>query len=170
MHEPDLIVSDQPFSQLQQAVLRCLAATVLPASPTLDIPGADDAQIQVEVRNTLAARIDATRHALACLEAMTGMPFCDVPEGSRLPLAEDFRVRHPREAALLFGGILQGYYRDDRIMRSLGMESRPPFPQGFEVPDGDRSLLDPVRARALLARGTRLTANERSELHVMRHP
>jgi hypothetical protein len=32
-------------------------------------------------------------------------------------------------------------------MQSLGMEVRPPFPKGFEVEQGDWSLLDPVRVR-----------------------
>jgi hypothetical protein len=48
--------------------------------------------------------------------------------------------------------VAQRYYRDDRVMRSLGMEARPPFPLGFELQDGDWSLLDPVRARRLLYR------------------
>jgi hypothetical protein len=48
--------------------------------------------------------------------------------------------------------ILQCYYRDDRVMRSLGMEPRPLFPKGFEVEQGDWSLLDPVRARPTLYR------------------
>jgi hypothetical protein len=47
---------------------------------------------------------------------------------------------------------VQCYYRDDRVMRSLGMEVRPPFPQGFEVERGDWSLLDPVRSRPPLYR------------------
>jgi hypothetical protein len=32
------------------------------------------------------------------------------------------------------------------------MEPRPPFPEGFEVEEGDWSLLDPVRARPKLYR------------------
>ena len=44
--------------------------------------------------------------------------------------------------------IAQCYYRDDRVMRSLEMEPRSPFPQGFEVEQGDWSLLDPVKRRA----------------------
>ena len=43
--------------------------------------------------------------------------------------------------------ILQCYYRDDRVLLSLQMERRPPFPKGFQVEQGDWSLLDPVRAR-----------------------
>ena len=48
--------------------------------------------------------------------------------------------------------ILQCYYRDDRVMRSLDLEARPPFPKGFEVEQGDWSLLDQVRARPKLWR------------------
>jgi hypothetical protein len=43
--------------------------------------------------------------------------------------------------------VLLCYYRDDRVMRSLGQEPRPPFPKGHVVEQGDWSLLDPVRAR-----------------------
>ena len=37
-------------------------------------------------------------------------------------------------------------------MESLGMEARPPFPKGYEVEQGDWSLLDPVRARPKMYR------------------
>ena len=38
------------------------------------------------------------------------------------------------------------------MMRSLGQEPRPPFPQGHVVEQGDWSLLDPVRARPRMYR------------------
>ena len=59
------------------------------------------------------------------------------------------QLRDQRSEALksLTSVILQCYYRDDRVMRSLGMEPRPPFPKGLEVEQGDWSLLDPVRER-----------------------
>ena len=44
--------------------------------------------------------------------------------------------------------VLLCYYRDDRVMRSLGQEPRPPFPKGHVVEQGDWSLLDPVKKRA----------------------
>ena len=43
--------------------------------------------------------------------------------------------------------VLLCYYRDDRVMVSLGLEVRPPFPKGHVVEQGDWSLLDPVRSR-----------------------
>ena len=43
--------------------------------------------------------------------------------------------------------VLLCYYRDDRVMLSLGLEARAPFPKGHVLEQGDWSLLDPVRAR-----------------------
>jgi hypothetical protein len=48
--------------------------------------------------------------------------------------------------------VLLCYYRDDRVMRSLGQEPRAPFPKGHVVEQGDWSLLDPVRARPRMYR------------------
>ncbi len=43
--------------------------------------------------------------------------------------------------------MLQCYYRDDRVIRSLGLEPGPPFPKGYTVEQGDWSLLEAVRNR-----------------------
>ena len=51
-------------------------------------------------------------------------------------------------AATLVRVVLQCYYRDDRVLRSLGLELRAPFPKGYTLKEGDWSLLDPVKARA----------------------
>ena len=40
--------------------------------------------------------------------------------------------------------VLQCYYRDDRVMRALGLEPRPPYPKGHVLEQGDRALLDVV--------------------------
>jgi hypothetical protein len=50
-------------------------------------------------------------------------------------------------AATLIRVVLQCYYRDDRVLRSLNLELRPPFPLGYTLEQGDWSLLDPVKAR-----------------------
>jgi hypothetical protein len=47
---------------------------------------------------------------------------------------------------------VQCYYRDARVMESLGMEARPPFPKGYELEQGEWSLLDPVRDRGKMWR------------------
>ncbi len=54
--------------------------------------------------------------------------------------------------------ILGGYYRDDRVLLAIGHEARAPFPKGYEVEQGDWSLLDPVKRRAKLWRDDRVAA------------
>jgi hypothetical protein len=65
----------------------------------------------------------------------------------RYGVVEAFRRLHPGEAEVLAVLVAQCYYRDARVMGSLEMQARPPFPEGFNVDQGDWSLLDPIRER-----------------------
>jgi hypothetical protein len=85
--------------------------------------------------------------ALARLDTLAGGSFADSSPSVQHDAAGQFRNEGGSLVAALHRVIAQCYYRDDRVMRSLGMETRPPFPKGFEVEQGDWSLLDPVRAR-----------------------
>ena len=51
--------------------------------------------------------------------------------------------------------ILGAYYRDDRVLLALRLEARAPFPKGYDLEQGDWSLLDAVRARPPLWRDDR---------------
>jgi hypothetical protein len=44
------------------------------------------------------------------------------------------------------------YYQHDRVLEALGMETRAPYPQGFQVIAGDLALLAPVRRRGKVYR------------------
>ena len=63
-------------------------------------------------------------------------------------MAQEFRASGGAAAATLVRVVLQCYYRDDRVLRSLGLELRAPFPKGYMLEHGDWSLLDPVKASA----------------------
>jgi hypothetical protein len=82
--------------------------------------------------------------------------FADGVFADREPLRREAALQQTGGALLmaLTRIIARSYYRDDRVMRSLGMEVRAPFPKGFEVEQGDWLLLDPVRARAAFHRRT----------------
>ena len=43
--------------------------------------------------------------------------------------------------------IVQAYYQDSRVLDSLGLPDRAPFPDGYAVAEGDWSLLDQVKTR-----------------------
>jgi hypothetical protein len=62
-------------------------------------------------------------------------------------VTREFRAAGGAAAATLIRVVLQCYYRDDRVLRSLNLELRPPFPKGYALEQGDWSLLDPVKAR-----------------------
>jgi hypothetical protein len=89
---------------------------------------------------------------LQTLDAMSGGPFADLDPLRRDGIAARLRETGGEALTHLTRIVLQCYYHDDRVMRSLGIEPRPPFPKGFAVEEGDWSLLDPVRARPKLYR------------------
>ena len=87
------------------------------------------------------------REALGALAELAGGAFADLDAARREAVVAAFRERGGAALATLSRVILQCYYRDDRVVRSLGLEPRPPFPKGHTLEQGDWSLLDPVRER-----------------------
>lgn len=142
-----LITSDAVFTTSERHMLRLVAQTMIPPDPETGAPGAGDAAIFAAICDVLAVAPARTRQAIATLHQLAGGDFAAVDERQRLQSLESFRRSFGAQAAPLVSGVLQCYYRDDRIMRLFGMEPRPPFPQGYEVGEGDRALLEPVKAR-----------------------
>jgi hypothetical protein len=130
--------------------LRCLAEMMIPASAEYDVPGAGDEAIFGEILRSLGRDAGPVTAVLQTLDA--DGPFADLDPQRRDAVATQLREAGGGALADLTRIILQCYYRDDRVMRSLGLEPRPPYPKGFEVEQGDWSLLDPVRARPKLYR------------------
>jgi hypothetical protein len=62
------------------------------------------------------------------------------------------RLRDPMALQQLALATVTCYYQQDRVLEGLGMEARPPYPKGYQVPQGDLSLLDPVIARGRIYR------------------
>jgi hypothetical protein len=128
--------------------LRIVAAMMIPASEEYHVPGADDAAIRADILATLGRDTAMVREALDHLARLAGMPLASLDETAREEIAGQFRASGGTAAATLTRVVLQCYYRDDRVLRSLGLELRPPFPLGYALEQGDWSLLDPVKARA----------------------
>jgi hypothetical protein len=125
--------------------LRCIAGMMIPASTEFDVPGADDATIFADIVKSLGRDFSVVRAALH--ELADGGAFADMDAARRDRTIEAFRARGGTNAATLSRVILQCYYRDDRVVLSLGLEPRAPFPKGHTLEQGDWSLLDPVRTR-----------------------
>jgi hypothetical protein len=136
----------------QTRSLRRLAATMIPAAAEYDVPGAGDDAVFGDILRSLGRDAAHVVAVLKRLDALAGGRFADLDEERREAAAARLRADGGEALTHVERIILQCYYRDDRVMRSLGMEPRPPYPKGFEVEEGDWSLLDPVRARPQLYR------------------
>ena len=120
------------FTEAEIETLTRVAGLIIPASKAYGLPGADDPAIMADITVSAARDEAAVRAALAA--------FAEIGDAS-------FQQSHPAEAEVLQTIVASCYYRDARVLTSLGRDPRPPMPDGFEVEQGDFSLLDPVRAR-----------------------
>jgi hypothetical protein len=140
-------MAETTLTSAESRDLRCMAGTMIPPSETYDVPGADDVTIFADITASLGRDFGDVRDALALLAALSDGPFADLDAARREAVVVSFHASGGVLLATLTRVILQCYYRDDRVMRSLGVEPRPPFPKGHSLEQGDWSLLDPVRAR-----------------------
>jgi hypothetical protein len=140
------------LSDEQARDLRALAGIIIPSSQVYDVPGADDEAIFKDILRSLERDRDDIRRALTQLASLAGGAFANLAPERRVEVAASFRETGGAPLNALVRVVLLCYYRDDRVMRSLGQEPRPPFPKGHVVEQGDWSLLDPVRARPFVYR------------------
>ena len=127
------------LSEPERERLRRIAAMIVPASAEFAMPGADDDAIFAEIVTDAEAKTAETRAAIAAVDALGDL--------DAAAMGAALQKTAPEAAAHLQVIVTQCYYRDPRVLEAIGVEPRPPFPKGYEVGQGDFSLLDPVRAR-----------------------
>ena len=93
-----------------------------------------------------AIETTCARH-LRSLRALAGEDFDTLEASTAEAVATALLGRDGAEIMALGRAVLQCYYRDDRVVRSLGLEPRAPYPKGHVLEQGDWSLLDAVRGR-----------------------
>ena len=143
------------LTSAQRDDLRVIAAMIIPSSTEYNVPGADDPAIQADILGTLGRDTGMVCAALDHLARLAGKPLADLDPARHDALAKQFRAEGGAAGATLVRAVLQCYYRDDRVVRSLGLELRAPFPKGYALEQGDWSLLDPVKAKpSILRRAT----------------
>ena len=126
----EVITSDDPFDEDDKQALQAVLAYMIPANKQR--PGADDALIMADILSTGRSSAPLIKSALAIYRSAD--------------LVTLSQTRTPEVNALVSLAV-QCYYRDDRVMASLEMEPRAPHPQGYDIPEGDWQLLEPVRQR-----------------------
>src|ERR1700742_2335189 len=143
------------LTRAQRNDLRTVAAMIIPASDAYRVPGADDPAIQADMLATLGRDTALVAQALDHLARLADGPLAELDAAKRDAVAQEFRATGGAAAATLVRVVMQCYYRDDRVLRSLGLELRAPFPKGYTLQEGDWSLLDPVKPRPARLRHAR---------------
>lgn len=142
----EIIGRSGDFTEQERQVIGLIASAVIPEDPSLAMPAANDPAILVTILGKVAEQFaERVRASIALLLAETD-PTALNPEVLLDLLEGDARFRSFLQ--MLTIAIMQGYYQDSRVLESLGLASRPPFPAGHDVAAGDWSLLDPVKRRA----------------------
>ena len=141
---------EHPSAELTSAELRDfrrLAGLMVPASAEYGVPGADDEAIFADITRSLGRDGNEVRKALAMLREIASGDFAALDAAKAEAAAMTLLSLEGPVVTALGRAVLQCYYRDDRVMRALGLEPRAPYPQGRVLEQGDWSLLDKVRGR-----------------------
>ena len=150
------IATDNPFSKGESETLATLVGMIIPASTKYNVPGAEDDTILADILGMARKHVETIAEGLKDLDAQAqsehNASFSSLDHDVRMTIVENFQITLPEFIRSIASIAVQCYYRDGRVMESLGMEARPPYPKGFELEQGDWSLLDPVRARGKIWR------------------
>ena len=140
----------------QIQTFRSLAGEMIPASEEYGLPGADDEKIFDTILTAAESDWFLVEEGINALRAKSkiryGKEFYLLDDQTRSNLGNGFLESADPYVSAIINATLQCYYRDDRVVISLGMEARPPFPIGYKVKQGDWTLLDTVKKRTKIYR------------------
>jgi hypothetical protein len=127
--------------------LRRLAGFMVPADAEYGVPGADDEAIFADIVRSLGRDRKAVQTALGMLRDIAGGDFAGLDSVEAEAAATTLLGREDPVLTALGRAVLQCYYRNDRVLRALGIEPQSPFPKGRVLEPGDWSLLEAVQSR-----------------------
>ncbi len=144
------------LTAVQRAILDEVLNLIVPPSANGRMPGAAEVGVPDYLYAEAADALPGLRVELDELERLARARFtrgfAELQHAEQRSLVDEQRKREPLFMQRLAMETLASYYQHDRVLAGLGLEARPPYPKGHEVPQGDLSLLDPVRARGKIYR------------------
>ena len=142
-----------PLSDHQRRDLAAVLDQIVPPSRDGRRPGAGALGLgetivseAPDLEGLLASGLDALA------EATGGPRFASVPEAERRAALEAYAETDPAFVPSLLFHTYTRYYALPVVLEAIGLPPRPPAPEGYDLEQGDLSLLDPVRARGSLVR------------------
>lgn len=147
------------FNQNQQRALSLVLDQIIPPSADGRMPGAGEIGLTAHIERALQKTPELRPTIADGLAAADGLArgrgardFATLPETQRSQVLEELSTTHPGFLPSLIFHTYVGYYQEPRIVAALGMETHPPYPQGFPMEPGDLTLLDGVKKRSQMFR------------------
>ena len=144
------------LSAIQRIALEVSLNLIIPPSEDGRMPGAAEYDVFAYLCEFAPQALPALLGELDELEgiaqAQHQASFSSLGDGQAKAIIDERRAANPQFMSELARQTVSCYYQQDRVVVGIGMQARPPFPQGYEVHIGDLSLLDPVRARGQVYR------------------
>mgnify|MGYP001475691429 CR=1 FL=1 len=81
-----------------------------------------------------------------------GQDFSKLKHNEQAEIIKKFKRSHFRNYIRLTTYVIDCYYQNDDVLRAIGLDPRPPFPDGYNVDEGDIMLLEPVFLRGKIYR------------------
>jgi hypothetical protein len=81
-----------------------------------------------------------------------GQEFSALSSSEQTRLIDKLRRRLLQFFNRLTTRVIQCYYQHDEVLEAIGLEARPPFPEGYLLEEGDLTLLEPVFLRGKIYR------------------
>lgn len=152
-------MSHAKLSERQRQDLNVVLDEVIPPSAEHGLPGAGEIDLAAAVEAALVKNpgmqpvIDQGLQTLAELAAAGGFDgLGSVPRGDRQAMMKELESKDAGFVMTLMFIIYGAYYQAPAVLEALGLEPRPPHPQGYTMKPHDLTLLDAVRRRGKLFR------------------
>ena len=152
----DVIGSDSLMTATQRALFEVVVDMIVPASADGTKPSAAEVGVLDSIAERQPEDLPVIARDIGRLDAAArerhGAGFTEIDAVSRQAVVEAMRADDGTFLRNLAMHTVTCYYQDDRVLAAIGLEPRPPFPNGYEVVAGDTDLLEPVRRRGSIVR------------------
>ena len=153
---PESIASDKPLSTTQRAIFDIVLDHIIPADPQRGKPSAAEVNVYDYIFDRDPSSFNEIAQQLDELETAADneykQSFATLTRASQEEIVQRKRTENPQFLITLAVHTTTCYYLDAKVMQAIGLPARAPYPEGFTVPRGDLSLLDPVRERDFMWR------------------
>jgi hypothetical protein len=144
----------ESLDEEQERTLSAVLNLIIPPSEDGKMPGAVDVNFFAYMHH--ANLLPLIREGLINIVEEShnkyGQEFGLLSSDEQEQLIDGLRRRYFRFFGSLTNGVVQCYYLHDQVLKGIGVDVRPPFPQGYLVEEGDLCLLESVYERGQIYR------------------